>query len=392
MVVDVRDESDIMRTVRQSLSRRSDLAPISIDDQTIVYGWLSDENPDYQKVKEKRVQANALAFRSKRLPPPPTDRTVTAPGLIDTVWPIRMTVRPPGLFKGTVYSIGGRWLSQPGTGVLATSYLREAVSANPDSPDAHLRLGLAYLTIIQNELSQLPPNFQLMEMPGDADQQGTSPSTQRPARLIPSDVILTRHHQAMAALQSALLAGADRWKKETALGLHTAMAMACQQNRLMDLWLKHLRLQREYVTGAEQRAVVDADIAAVQKEVNQRLELFKQQVDRLSAERRDQAGKLEAEIASRTESIKSASETERRRLESEIEMIRRQVSLLRPMPSEIVRWRTLRWRSLLTCPPRRWRRSKRSRPLRRKRTRMRISSFVSTCVWGSLIKRKNGFA
>jgi tetratricopeptide (TPR) repeat protein len=329
VVVDVRDESDIMRTVRQSLSRRSDLAPISIDDQTIVYGWLSDENPDYQRVKEQRVQANALAFRSKRLPPPPTDRTVTAPGLIDTVWPIRMTVRPPGLFKGTVYSIGGRWLSQPGAGVLATSYLREAVSANPDNPDAHLRLGLAYLTIIQNELSQLPANFQAAETPNGGETQAAAPTGKQPARLIPSDVILTRYHQAMAALQSALLAGADRWKKETALGVHTALAMACQQNRLIDLWLKHLREQRAYVTHPDQRALIDADIAAVEKEVKQRLELYQQQVDRLSAERRDQANKLDGEIASRTEAIKTASETDRRQLEGEIEMIRRQASLLR---------------------------------------------------------------
>jgi tetratricopeptide (TPR) repeat protein len=212
---------------------------------------------------------------------------------------------------------------------LAPSYLREAVSANPDNPDAHLRLGLAYMTIIQNELSQLPPEFQLTETPSGGETQAASPSAKRPARLIPSDVILTRHHQAMASLQSALLAGADRWKKETALGLHTAMAMACQQNRLIDLWLQHLRAQRGYVTNPEQRAVVDADIAAVEKEVKQRLDLFKQQVDQLSAERREQAGKLDGEIASRTESIKSASETDRRRLEGEIEMIRRQASLLR---------------------------------------------------------------
>jgi tetratricopeptide (TPR) repeat protein len=345
IVVDAREETNIMRTIRQGLSRRSDLAPLAVDDQAIVYGWLSDEHEDYARVKELRLQTNALAFRSKREPPVPTDRTVTAPSLIDTLWPIRMTARPAGLIKGTFFSTGGRWLSQPGSAVLATSYLRSAVSANPDNPDAHLRLGLAYMTLIQTELAALPPEFESTPAPAPQPTAGASPTgaategasaeasgakgTRMPARLIPSDVVLTRHHQAMAALQNALVAGADRWKEETALGVHTAMALACRQNRFMDLWLKHLREQRRFVASADQRQVVDGDIAMVEKEVKQRFELYQRQIDQLSQERRAQATRLEGEIATRAESIKTANETDRRRLEGEVEMIRRQVSLLR---------------------------------------------------------------
>jgi tetratricopeptide (TPR) repeat protein len=344
VVVDAREENDVMRAIRQGLSQRSDLAPLAADDQAIVYGWLSDEHEDYAVVKQRRLQANALAFRTKREPPMPTDRTVTAPTFIDTVWPIRMIVRPAGLIRGTFFSTGGRWLSQPGSGVLATSYLRSAVSASPDSPDAHLRLGLAYLTLSQTELAQLPATFDSdgestagpappPETKADAGKEAKGEVKNSPApvprRLVPSDVILTRHHQAMASLQSSLTAGADRWKRETALGIHTSIALACERNRFMDLWLKHLREQRKHVQTPEQLASIDSQVALVEKDVRRRLELFSQQVSDLSEERRKEATRIEKQLSSMTETLKSASDVDRRRLEAEMEMNRRQVALLR---------------------------------------------------------------
>jgi tetratricopeptide (TPR) repeat protein len=337
VVVDAREETEVMRAIRQGLARRSDLAPIAVDDQAIVYGWLSDEHADYAVVKEKRIQANTLAFRTKREPPPPTDRAVTAPSLIDKVWPLRMVARPPGLIRGTFFSTGGRWLSQPGAGVIAASYLRSAVSANPDNPDAHLRLGLAYLNLSLNELAQLPPDFESIgpspSLPSKDAASKEAGANENPPKamkqMIPSDIVLTRHHQTMAALQSALLAGADQWKPETALGIHTSMALACERNRFMDLWLKHLREQRRASRSPEQLALIDRQMQLVKNDVDQRLQLFEQQIKQLSDERRAEATRIEGEAAKLSETLKNASDADRRRLEMELEMGRRQVALLR---------------------------------------------------------------
>lgn len=341
IVVDLRDESELMRTVRQQLAQRSDIAPIHVDDQCVIYGWLTDSIPDYAKIKTHRLQTNTIAFREKRDPPPPTDRPVTPPGIIDVIWPIRWVQRPDGLFRGTFFSGGGYWLGQPGSSTLATSYLREAVSNAPDSPDANLRLGVAFIGLCQQELmaiaSQqkrpivgptLPKESASTTDPQKPKEEGTSSTSAEsspPPSLVPSDTILTRHHQTMAALQAALTAGADNF------GIHKAISDFAQMNGFVDLWLEQLEEQRRFAQDPKQRAVIDAELQYVRAEVKQRNEQYKLAIQNRSKELAEQSKKIDEELAKFAEKLKAAKENERTQLEQQQEFLRRQADAFRQM-------------------------------------------------------------
>jgi tetratricopeptide (TPR) repeat protein len=318
VVVDARTETDAMRAIRLGLSGRSDLAPLHVDDQCIVYGWLSDDHEDYARIRELRLQTNALAFRTKREPPLPTERTVTAPSFVDNIWPLRYVIRPEGMIEGTFYSSGGRWLSQPGASILAVSKLRSAVSNLPDSPPANLRLGLAYLNICQMEMAAIR-DWVAKHPDVVTAVEGSLPIERR----APSDVILTRHHQMMAALQSAKTAGADN------LGLYTALALAGRMNNFLDLWLASLKDQLRLATDAAQRASIMGDIGSLEKEVDLQRQKLREQIDQRSKELRQQADALEKELAQASESLKSASETDRPAASQQLEGMRRQVEAVR---------------------------------------------------------------
>ena len=344
IVVDMRDESQVMRTVRLQLSLRSDIAPIHVDDQCVIYGWLTDSIKDYAKIKSLRLQTNALAFRDKRDPPPPTDRPVTPPGVIDMIWPIRWVEKPAGLFKGTFFSGGGHWLSPPGTNVLAASYLREAVSNAPDSPDANLRLGVALLGICQQELMVMaaqpktaaivgparPQDPAPTAKPGEAadpsaKQETTAPQPSKIERMAPSEIILTRHHQTMAALQAALTAGANN------MGVHKAIGDFARMNSFYDLWLQQLEEQRPFAEDPKQRALIDAEIQYVRPEVQRRLALYKKAIKDRSQELIEQGDKIDAELTKVADKIKSAKDEQRALLEQQQEYFRRQAETLRAM-------------------------------------------------------------
>ncbi|MBX9655545.1 hypothetical protein K2Y11_18165 [bacterium] len=338
IIVDLRDESELMRTVRQQLAQRSDIAPIHVDDQCVVYGWLTDSISDYAKIKSHRLQTNAIAFREKRDPSPPTDRPVTPPGIIDDIWPIRWAQRPDGLFRGTFFSGGGYWLGQPGSSTLATAYLREAVSNAPDSPDANLRLGVAFIGVCQQELMALasqrkrptvgptlPKDAAPAASPQDPAQTSSSNEAASSTNLVPSDTILTRHHQTMAALQAALTAGADNF------GIHKAISDFAQMNGFVDLWLQQLEEQRRFAQDPKQRGVIDAELEYVRAEVKQRKEQYKLAIQNRSKELADQSKKIDEELAKLAEKIKGAKEAERPQLEQQQEFFRRQADAFRQM-------------------------------------------------------------
>lgn len=341
IIVDLRDESELMRTVRQQLAQRSDIAPVHVDDQCVVYGWLTDSIPDYSKIKSHRLQTNSMAFREKRDPPPPTDRPVTPPGFIDKIWPIRWVQRPDGLFRGTFFSGGGYWLGQPGSSTLATSYLREAVSNAPDSPDANLRLGVAFIGVCQQELMALasqqkrplvgptlpkePASTADPQKPNQEGASSTSAEASPPPNLVPSDTILTRHHQTMAALQAALTAGADNF------GIHKAISDFAQMNGFVDLWLQQLEEQRRFAQDPKQRAVIDAELQYVRAEVKQRKEQYTLSIQNRSKELAEQSKKIDEELAKLAEKVKAAKEAERPQLEQQQEFLRRQADAFRQL-------------------------------------------------------------
>lgn len=328
ILVDARDESEIMREVRRTLSARSDIAPVHVDDQCIVYGWLTESNLDYPRIRDQRIQTNRLAFREKRTPPPMTERPATPPGFIDLIWPLRTALVPPGLVKGTFFSSGGHWLSQPGASVLAVASLREAVAANPDSPGAQLRLGLAFLNLSQQEIAQLAS----VETPVAPAPAGGTPAA--PNRLIPSDTILTRHHQAMAALQSALTAGSDT------LGTFMAMSAACQQNGFLDLWRENVRRQVEISQAQVRRpnrprdaeaqlATFLSDLRTLDKEIASRMEIYHQRVEQRSKELQASADEMEKKRAELAATLETTKPEERGPVEQQIEQLRRQVEAYR---------------------------------------------------------------
>lgn len=334
VVLDARDET-YMRPVRAALAGRLDFAPIHADDQCIVYGWLRPESEDYAVVQKRRIRANVAAFREKRDPPKPTEASATAPGLFDRVFPFRFVEVPPGMIEGTFYSIGGRWLSEPGASVLATARLRDAVSSAPNSPAANLRLGIAYLKLIRLELARLyadqaenmpppprglrdaslAPSADPTEPTKPTEPAAASETTPETVRAIqasqifrPATATLTRHHQAAAAIQSALTAGSDT------LGAHQAMADLCELSGFFDLALEHYRAIVRLAETPEQRAATEERVRALEREVGRRTSLYRDQLDSRMEQFRREADQLNAEAAK----LEAAAQTEEgaKRIES----------------------------------------------------------------------------
>jgi tetratricopeptide (TPR) repeat protein len=331
VVLDARDEK-YMRPVRAAFAGRLDFAPIHADDQCIVYGWLRPESEDYALVQKERIRANVAAFRQKRDPPRPTEASATAPGLFDRVFPFRFVEVPPGMIEGTFYSLGGQWLSEPGASVLAAARLRDAVSSAPSSPPANLRLGIAYLKLIRLELDRLyadqaetaarrPRGLRdasLASLPTPSEPPDPNAPTETSLEKVqamqasqifrPATTTLTRHHQAAAAIQSALTAGSDT------LGAHQAMADLCELSGFFDLALEHYRAIARLAETPQQRAATEERVLALEREVGRRTSLYRDQLASRMEQFRREADELDVEAAR----LEAAAQTEEgaKRIES----------------------------------------------------------------------------
>jgi tetratricopeptide (TPR) repeat protein len=289
-----------------------ELAPLHITDRAVILG-RTDSTIDQAVVREYRIDANHLVFRTIRQPPARTERDVIRPWLGDTLWRRRLAP-PKGLFTGTAYSgrlYGSdvRSIAKPGGDFLAIAALRDAVSVNPDNPDAHAELARAYERLLYVELEQLTLDEQLRRVmqpqastgarasATDAPKAAKAPTkTQEasktdaaqgppttmvlpPVDLVPSSALLPlRHRQVMTAYQNAVLAGS------TDPDVHLKLASHCEMNGYLDLGLSHLEQAVELLPSSQADEIRQRQLLALEATVQRQRDAYEEMKTRMEQE------------------------------------------------------------------------------------------------------------